>query len=206
MTETIATAAIRRAIDVTASAIGLVVLSPVMAAIAIRIKQDSPGPVIFKQTRVGRHGRPFTIYKFRTMYADQTGTAVTAEGDSRVTPVGRKLRAAKLDELPQLANVLIGDMSLVGPRPEVPRYAHQWPETHRRVILAVRPGITDPITYELRDEDAVLARTEDPEQYYEEVLLPRKSGAYASYVGGRTLRQDLTTVVRTLRVVTESGR
>ena len=206
MTDSLAAAALRRTIDVAASSIGLVVLSPVMAAIAIRIKQDSPGPVIFRQLRVGRHGRLFTLYKFRSMRVDQLGTSVTAKGDGRVTPVGQRLRATKLDELPQLANVLLGDMSLVGPRPEVPKFARQWPEADRRVILAVRPGITDPITYELRDEESLLAMAKDPEQYYQSVLLPKKARAYAAYIRNRTLRQDLNTIMKTLRLITETTR
>jgi lipopolysaccharide/colanic/teichoic acid biosynthesis glycosyltransferase len=206
MAETGTQSAIRRTIDIAASAAGLVVLSPVLAVIAIGIRRDSPGPVIFRQTRVGRYGRTFTLYKFRTMYVDNRGTAVTARGDSRITPIGKRLRATKLDELPQLANVLLGDMSLVGPRPEVPIFASRWPEDDRRVILTVRPGITDPVTYELRNEEGLLAAAPDPEIYYERVLLPKKAREYAEYVSNRTLLQDLGTVMKTLRVVAEPSR
>jgi lipopolysaccharide/colanic/teichoic acid biosynthesis glycosyltransferase len=198
MAETGTQSAIRRAIDIAASAAGLVVLSPVLVVIAIGIKRDSPGPVIFRQTRVGRYGRTFTLYKFRTMYVDGSGTAVTARGDHRITPTGRRLRDTKLDELPQLVNVLMGDMSLVGPRPEVPKFASQWPSEERRVILAVRPGITDPVTYELRNEEEILSGSVDPEHYYVHVLLPRKSSAYVAYLHSRSLGGDIAVILRTI--------
>lgn len=197
MTETVAAAALRRAIDVTASAIGLVVLSPVMAAIAVRIKQDSPGPVIFAQQRVGRHGRPFTIYKFRTMQVSAPGPSVTATGDPRVTRVGMRLRATKLDELPQLVNVLRGDMSLVGPRPEVPDYVDKWPHDSAQSILSVRPGITDPVTLSLRDEERILAGSTQPAIFYEEVLLPSKAKQYTEYVGTRSISSDIRILAQT---------
>jgi lipopolysaccharide/colanic/teichoic acid biosynthesis glycosyltransferase len=198
MTETATEAVVRRAVDIVASAGGLVALSPLMAAIAIGIRRDSPGPVIFRQTRVGRHGRPFTLYKFRTMYVDSAGTSVTARGDSRITPVGRRLRATKLDELPQLLNVLVGDMSLVGPRPEVPRFVALWKAEERQVILAVRPGITDPVTLDLRHEEEILGAHADPEHFYSQTLLPQKATAYVAYLKSRSLATDITTVSRTL--------
>ncbi len=190
----------RRTVDVVVSLLALVVLAPVMAVIAVFIKRDSDGPVVFAQTRVGRRGRDFTLLKFRTMTSAVSVTApqVTAGGDARVTQVGRRLRSTKLDELPQLVNVLRADMSFVGPRPEVPRYAAHWTSQQREVILSVRPGITDPVTIELRREEEILAEVADPETYYVDVLLPEKAQKYVEYVQTRTLASDFALLVRTL--------
>ncbi len=206
MTTARAEDALRRTVDITAAGAALVVLSPVLAVIAVAVKMDSPGPVIFRQQRVGRYGRPFTIYKFRTMRVDQRGPSVTSADDDRITRLGRRLRATKLDELPQLVNVVKGDMSLVGPRPEVPEFASRWPADYRHLILSVRPGITDPITCDLRDEESLLASADEPAQYYEKVLLPQKARAYADYVARRTLRLDAATVARTLVALTGTSR
>jgi len=196
-----AEAALRRATDITVASGALIALSPVLAAIAVAVKIDSPGPAIFRQQRIGRHGRPFTLYKFRTMHAGTTGPAVTSRGDTRVTRLGRRLRATKLDELPQLVNVARGDMSLVGPRPEVPEYVALWAEADRHIILSVRPGITDPETYRLRREESLLASQADPETYYVENLLPSKVASYARYVRHRTARDDLRVFARSVGVL-----
>lgn len=197
---------IKRLFDVLASLLGLAILSPVMMAIALAVRLDSPGPVIFRQVRVGREGRPFQILKFRTMVprTDGPGTAapITVGGDPRITRVGSFLRQAKLDELPQLLNVLRGDMSLVGPRPEVPEYVAHYPEDARKEILSVRPGITDSASIEFRDESAQLAESPDPERLYVEVILPRKIELYKRYVRNRTFAGDLQVILQTIgRVV-----
>ncbi|TXH31529.1 MAG: sugar transferase [Actinobacteria bacterium] len=190
---------VRRLCDLCGSIVGLILLAPVMALIAVFIKRDSDGPVIFAQERVGRHGRPFTLFKFRTMTnGPAAGPAVTAAGDARVTRVGATLRSTKLDELPQLVNVAKGEMALVGPRPEVRRYVDLWPEEQRRVILSIRPGITDPMTVNLRREEELLGAAPDPEAYYTGVLLPQKAAAYVRYVQSRTLRSDLGLLFTTL--------
>lgn len=193
----------KRLFDLAASAIGLVALAPVMAVIGVLVKRDSAGPAIFKQKRVGRGGRPFTLLKFRSMAASPVphGPLVTAATDTRITPVGARLRATKLDELPQLVNVLRGDMSIVGPRPEVARYVAMWSEDDRRIILSVRPGITDPATLQLRREEEILAAQPDPEGYYRDVLLPQKARLYREYVQTRSFSKDLSLILRTLASV-----
>lgn len=189
----------KRAFDLVASAIGLLLLSPVMALIAILVRRESGPPAIFKQKRVGRFGHPFTLYKFRTMRPSHASAPqVTSAGDDRVTALGRRLRSMKADELPQLWNVLRGDMSIVGPRPEVQRYVDQWPADERDIILSVRPGITDPITSTLRREEELLASQRDPESYYVTELLPAKTGAYTAYVRERSFTGDLGIIFRTL--------
>lgn len=197
-------AALKRAVDVVVSGVGLVVTGPVMGAVAVAVKADSPGPVFFRQTRVGLGGREFRIHKFRTMSVAAPGErrdAVTATGDARITRVGHVLRRSKLDELPQLLDVLAGDMSLVGPRPEVPRYVAMWDPTMRSEILSVRPGITDPASIAGIDEGAELAAAHDPEQHYVEVLLPRKQAMYVDYVRNASLVGDLRLLWATARAV-----
>lgn len=194
----------RRAIDTFLALTALVLLSPVLLVVAIAVRLSSPGPVIFRQVRVGKGGRPFEILKFRTMRSARGGAEgdyVTASGDPRVTPLGRRLRRLKLDELPQLVNVLRGEMALVGPRPEVPAYVALWPTGERETILSVRPGLTDPVSLALRDESDVLASASDPERFYREVLLPRKAAWYAEYVRDRTARDDLAVLLGTVRAV-----
>jgi lipopolysaccharide/colanic/teichoic acid biosynthesis glycosyltransferase len=170
----------------------------VLVAVAVRL--DSPGPVLFRQERVGRHGRPFRIHKFRTMQVDATGRGplLTASGDPRVTRVGAALRRHRLDELPQLIDVLKGDMSLVGPRPEVPRYVALYPPDLRERVLAVRPGITDPSSLDFLDEGELLARAADPEREYVDVILPRKLRRAADYADRATFATDLRVIGRTL--------
>ena len=182
---------------------GLLLLSPLFVVIAVWVKLDTPGPVFFRQTRVGRCGEPFSIYKFRTMVvdADRNGPKVTTQGDSRITNSGRFLRNCKLDEIPQLINVLKGEMSFVGPRPEVPEYLEYYPEKSKMTVLSVRPGITDPASLEYFDENELLAASDDPEKTYKNVVLPDKIRIYEEYVKNRSLLLDLELIVKTLRKI-----
>lgn len=184
-------------LEAVASAAGLVVALPLLLVAATAIRLTSPGPALFRQQRVGRFGRPFFLLKLRTMRAEN-GPQVTAAGDPRVTPVGRFLRRTKLDELPQLWNVLCGDMSLVGPRPEMARYVDlQDPRWSR--VLSVRPGLSDPASIRYRDEETLLARVPgDRDRYYREVLLPAKLEISQAYLSHRTWRSDVAIVARTL--------
>jgi lipopolysaccharide/colanic/teichoic acid biosynthesis glycosyltransferase len=184
--------------DFTIAAIGLIVAGPVIAVTALAIAASSGMPVFFRQKRVGRRGEMFELYKLRTMKSSMEGPQVTSRGDGRITSLGRFLRRTKLDELPSLWNVLRGDMALVGPRPEVPRYVRledpQW-----QVILQVRPGITDPVTLRLRNEEDLMARASgDPETYYLNELQPSKLNGYVSYLQQRTCRGDLSMLWRTV--------
>lgn len=194
---------IKRGLDLLFAGVGLLLLLPFMLVVAIAICLDSPGPVLFRQRRIGRNGRPFVIIKFRTMVnnADALGPRLTASADTRVTRLGGWLRRHKLDELPQLWNVLVGDMSLVGPRPEVPEYVALYPDEARRLILSVRPGITDPASVAFIDEASELGRHPDPERAYREVVLPQKIALYVDYVRNRTLLSDVRAVVDTLRAI-----
>jgi lipopolysaccharide/colanic/teichoic acid biosynthesis glycosyltransferase len=190
---------LKRIFDFAAAFLGLALLSPLLIIIAVAIKTDK-GPVLFKQNRVGRRGRVFNIYKFRSMVPDahKLGSLVTAEHDPRITRVGRFLRKTKLDELPQLFNVLKGDMSLVGPRPEVPYYVDQWSLEDQKTILAVKPGITDYATFLYNDEQAVLAQAEDPEEAYILEVMPHKLYLYRQYIFDQSLWLDLRILVSTL--------
>ncbi len=189
---------LKRLFDLIASALGLVILSPLLALIALLVCLTSPGPVFYRARRVGRGGREFTLYKFRSMVADadRRGPGITTAGDPRVTPLGRILRRTKLDELPQLWNVLRGDMSLVGPRPEDPRYVALYTPEQRRV-LDVRPGITSLASLEYRNEEAIL-RGPDWEQRYIHEVMPAKLAIDLRYVQGATLFSDILIILRTL--------
>lgn len=189
----------KRGFDLLASLGGLVLLSPALLAIALWIRWDSPGPSLYRQQRVGRGGALFTIYKFRTMHQWlEAGAELTVGHDPRVTRAGTLLRRYKLDELPQLINVVRGDMSLVGPRPEVPRYVACYPEPLRRIVLSVAPGITDWASILYKDENAVLARSADPERAYIDTVLPTKLDYYVRYVRERSFWIDLQIIARTL--------
>jgi len=190
----------KRLFDLLGASLVLLLLSPLMLTIAAAIKLDSRGPVFFRQQRVGRHGVPFGIHKFRTMVADapQRGPALTVGEDVRITRVGRWVRRTRLDELPQLIDVLAGRMSLVGPRPEVPRYVAHYPAALRERALSVRPGITDPSSLLYLDEAELLARAADPEREYIEVILPRKLQCAADYAAQANLRSDIGVLLRTL--------
>ena len=196
---------IKRADDIVVSGSLLLVLSPVIAVAAAAVAAERTGPVFFAQERIGLHGKPFRIHKFRSMRASSGGPEVTTAGDARVTRVGALLRKSKLDELPQLFDVLVGTMSLVGPRPEVARYVELWPEAERELILSVRPGITDPASIAFRNESELLAEASDPELYYREVLLPQKVAMYAEYVRTRSLLGDLRVLIATAWAVVARG-
>lgn len=191
----------KRIFDLLTATFGLLLLAPLLLALAAWIRLDSPGPVFFRQERLGRHGRPFRIHKFRTMQHAAPGLPLTVGDDRRITRAGRWLRRTRLDELPQLIDVLAGDMSLVGPRPEVPRYAAQVPAALRERWLAVRPGLTDPVSLDHLDEAAWLARAADPEREYVETILPRKVQAAVAYAERATLWTDLGVLARTLKAL-----
>ena len=191
---------LKRAFDLLASFAGLLVLSPLFLVLAVVIKVDSPGAVFFRQERVGRHGRTFRIHKFRTMVADaeHRGLQITVGADARVTRVGAVLRRYKLDELPQLIDVMLGNMSLVGPRPEVPHYVACYPDDIREIVLSVRPGITDWASLEYKDESRILGLADNPDQAYVEDVLPAKLRYYLDYVANRTFLGDLRIIFATL--------
>lgn len=193
----------KRLFDLILGLLGLVITAPVMAGAAILIKLEDGGPVFFHQERVGMQGRRFMIWKLRTMVVDaeRRGGQLTVGTDGRITRVGRWLRLAKLDELPQLINVVGGTMSLVGPRPEVPHYVELYSASQRKVLDLV-PGITDPASIEYRDEAAILAASKDPERTYVEVIMPEKIRLNLEYARSRSgLWSDVQVVLRTLAVL-----
>ncbi|MET0334218.1 MAG: sugar transferase [Rhizobacter sp.] len=191
----------KRLFDIVLSAAGLLLLSPLLLAIAVWVKLDSPGPVFFRQERIGRHGVPFRIHKFRTMLHGGQGAQITVGADRRITRAGAFLRRTKLDELPQLIDVLQGAMSLVGPRPEVPRYVAMYPVELRNKVLSVRPGITDVASLEYRNESECLAQAADPEHEYVHVVMPAKLALAARYVDQASLAFDLRLILRTFKLV-----
>lgn len=188
----------KRAVDLLAASFGLIVLSPVMLLIAILIKLDSPGPVLYRGVRAGRYGVPFRILKFRTMVTDaeSLGGPTTGTNDPRVTRIGRLLRRTKLDELPQLLNVLRGEMSLVGPRPEVLQYTNQYSQDEQ-IILSVRPGVTDLASIEFADLDDRVGAN-DPDAFFREHVLPRKNALRVKYIEEWTLWGDVRIILRTI--------
>lgn len=188
---------VKRTFDIVASLAGLVILSPVFLGLAVAILIDSGQPILFRQERVGRGGRPFRIHKFRTM-RPAAGPLVTAGGDPRVTRVGAFLRRTKLDELPQLWDILRGRMSFVGPRPEVPAMFAHYPPAARERIVSVRPGITDLATLEFRHEEELLANSDDPERTYIEEIVPQKVALYLEYMDRRGFGLDLAIIGRTI--------
>ena len=192
----------KRLFDIVASGFGLLLLSPLFLLVAIWIKLDSPGPVFYRQVRVGRYNRDFRIFKFRSMRvgADK-GSLVTIGGrDPRVTRSGYFIRKFKIDELPQLINVFIGDMSLVGPRPEVRHYVDYWTKEQLRV-LDVRPGITDPASIKFRNENELLEKAEDPEKYYIEVIMQEKLRLYLEYVENHSFWYDIKLIFQTFAAI-----
>lgn len=197
---------IKRTFDLVFATIGLVVLSPVMIGIALWVRRDSPGPALFRQERVGRYGRPFTLLKFRTMrcQADHTGPLLTAGDDDRITRAGHRLRRSKLDELPQLVNVVRGDMSLVGPRPEVTRYVALYPPAARERVLSVRPGITDYAAIAFRDESSLLGSAADAESTYVSTILPRKLELYERYIAEQSVVTDIRLILLTFATLVRS--
>jgi lipopolysaccharide/colanic/teichoic acid biosynthesis glycosyltransferase len=192
---------LKRLIDVVVAGFGLVLAAPLLVVACVAIRLETRGPAIFRQERIGRNGEPFQIMKLRTMTHNAAGLGVTAGADPRITRVGRWLRSSKLDELPQLLNVLRGEMSLVGPRPEVAKYVAMWPIGPRREILALRPGITDPASIVFRREAELLASADDAEAYYVDVIVPHKVELYVRYARTRSLVGDLKVIGDTIAAV-----
>lgn len=191
---------LKRCIDIVVSAFALLLLSPILIAIAFAVWLDSGVPILFRHRRVGRGFRQFDVLKFRTMRVQVGGPAITVAGDARITRVGKLLRATKLDELPQFWNVLIGEMSLVGPRPEVPEYVDMFHDRYQR-ILNVRPGITDIASIRFRNEEKLLAKGAEPLHEYVQNVLPLKLDLADEYVRTRSLRLDCLILFRTLLVI-----
>jgi lipopolysaccharide/colanic/teichoic acid biosynthesis glycosyltransferase len=193
---------LKRLFDLIAAAAGLVLLAPLLAVAAIMVRRSSPGPLLFHQERVGKNGQTFKVCKFRTMYVLRTPEQGSFEAGTtaRVTPIGRLLRKWKVDELPQLWNVLMGDMALVGPRPEVRKWVDSYP-AHWARVLTVRPGITDPASIIYRNEEEILAASPDPERTYREVVLPHKLDLYEHYVRTRSFWGDVGILFRTVGAV-----
>ncbi len=194
----------KRIFDVTASGLGLLLLSPLFLIMAIWIKADSPGPVFYRQTRVGRGNRDFRLFKFRSMKvgADKKGLITVGGRDPRVTRSGYYIRKYKLDELPQLINVFKGDMSLVGPRPEVRKYVDLYTPEQLHV-LDVRPGITDLASIRYRNENELLAQACDPEQYYREVVMQDKLRINSEYIADRSFFKDIKIIFLTFKAIVE---
>ena len=192
----------KRLFDIIASGLGLIILTPLFLILAIWIKMDSKGPVFYRQVRVGRYNKDFRIFKFRSMRvgADK-GSLVTIGGhDPRVARSGYLIRKFKLDELPQLINVFLGDMSLVGPRPEVRHYVDYW-TLEQMHVLDVRPGITDPASIKFRNENELMEKADDPEKYYIEVIMQEKIKLYLEYVNNNSFFYDLGLIFKTFKVI-----
>ena len=194
--------ALKRLMDIVLSGAALALLWPVLLLVALAIRVDDPGPVFYRQVRVGRGGKPFRIYKFRTMVvdADKKGLSITVGRDSRITRVGAFLRKTKLDELAQLINVFVGDMSFVGPRPEVPRYVELYTPYQRQVLL-VRPGITDYASIAYRNENDLLAGAEDPERMYIDVITPDKIELNMKYLREISPLADIRLIFATIAAI-----
>jgi lipopolysaccharide/colanic/teichoic acid biosynthesis glycosyltransferase len=191
---------LNRGFDIVVSGIALLLLWPLMLVLAIFVHLDSPGPVLFRQTRVGKAFRPFKLLKFRSMTNGNSGDEITCGKEARITRVGAVLRRVKLDELPQLWNVFCGDMSFVGPRPEVPSFVELF-RTDYEEILSVRPGITDPASIQYRSEADILGSAPDPITYYTEVILPDKIKISKEYVRSANLRKDVALIFGTIVVL-----
>jgi len=189
----------KRALDLVIASIGLVILSPLLLVVAVVIFIDDGSPVLFRQERIGRHGKPFHILKFRSMGVDaeRIGGQITVGNDPRITRIGQFLRRSKIDELPQLINVVRGEMSLVGPRPEVPKYVALYAPEERHV-LSITPGITDPASIKYRHESEILARSSDPEQMYIEVVMSEKIRLNLEYAKEATVWTDFQIILSTL--------
>lgn len=191
----------KRLFDFFAALVALLVLWPLILALGMIVKLDSPGPMFFRQKRVGRRGKIFRIHKLRTMRTDQSGTSMTARGDTRITRVGKFLRHYKLDELPQFMDVLKGDMSLVGPRPQPAPHVDHYPPDIREKVLSVRPGLTDLATLEFVDEERILAQADDVHEAYVRDILPIKLRYSVQYVETRTFWLDIQILWRTARIL-----
>lgn len=190
----------KRVFDFLFALVGLTILSPLMLVIALWIKLDSKGPIFFIQKRVGQFNKPIGVYKYRTMVvnAENKGLKITVGKDPRITQVGQILRKYKLDELPQLFNVVFGSMSFVGPRPEVDEYMRHYPEEIKKKVLSVRPGITDYASIEFKNENDLLASSDDPQQTYLNEILPIKQQYYLQYVDEQNLILDIKLIFRTI--------
>lgn len=195
-----ATMACKRAFDILCSFLGLTVLSPVLLVVSVLVAVTSPGDVFFRQERIGKDGKPFRIFKFRSMRKDNAGLKITTGNDSRITPVGRFLRKSKIDELPQLINVLVGDMSFVGPRPEVADYVNLYTPYQRQVLL-VRPGITGLASIRFRNENDLLTASDDPNRTYVEQIMPRKIDLDLEYIPHASVFYDIKLIFQTFAVV-----
>jgi len=193
----------KRAFDITAVCLGLIFVIPLMIIIAILVKITSSGPVFFRQRRVGLNEKIFSVYKFRTMVqnADKMGTSVTTRNDPRITRIGRFLRKTKSDELPQLINVLKGDMSLVGPRPDVPEIIQSYTPEMKK-IFKIRPGITSVATLHLRDEEAILTKVNNPDEFYEKIIIPLKVNLAMQHVDKNSFTFDLKILCKTMWILT----
>lgn len=199
--------AAKRVLDILAASLGLIWLMPLLIVLALAVALDSPGPVLFRQVRVGQRGKLFNLFKFRTMQiGGEKGPLITVQGDARTTRVGIFLRRSKLDELPQLFNVLRGEMSLVGPRPEVPSFVNLYSDRDRQIVLSARPGLTDFASLRFFDEGVVLAAQSDPERFYRERLMPQKLRLCRFYVRRRTLMLDLFILTETSCALIGRGR
>ncbi|MEZ8086780.1 sugar transferase [Vibrio sp. 1S139] len=193
---------LKRTFDLISSVVGLVVLSPLFIIVAIWIKLESSGPIFFRQERVGRNGEIFRIHKFRTMRSDSENEGrLTIGKDNRITTSGRFLRKSKIDELPQLIDVVFGDMSLVGPRPEVQEFIDEYPSDIKKIILSVRPGITDRASIEMVDENEILGKYNDPRKAYIEKILPIKQEFYVEYVHNQTFWGDVNLIIQTFKKI-----
>ncbi len=191
---------LKRGFDVVVSGVALVAFSPLMLVLAVLVRLDSPGPSLFRQTRIGRHFREFQLLKFRSMTNGNSGAEITCGAEPRITRIGAFLRKFKLDELPQLWNVLRGDMSLVGPRPEVPIFVERFRRDYEE-ILSVRPGITDPASIRYRSEAEILTNAPDPMKHYTSVVLPDKIKISRAYVRSSNFRQDVFLIFQTIAVI-----
>lgn len=179
------------------SFLGLLFIWPILFVVVILIKIKMPGPVLFKQKRIGKNGKLFTMYKFRTMIVNHSGSSVSVKGENRITPLGSKLRKYKLDELPELWNILIGDMSFVGPRPDVPGYADLL-DGEDQIILTVKPGITGPASLKYRNEEELLSMQEDPKFYNDNVLYPDKININKQYIKNWSFLTDVKIIFCTI--------
>jgi len=193
---------LKRIFDIVSASAGLMVLTPLFVGIAIWIKLDSKGPIFYRQVRVGQRGKEFRIHKFRTMTvnADQHGQ-LTVGADQRITRSGHFLRRYKIDELPQMIDVVLGDMSVVGPRPEVPEFMACYPDDIRQHVLSVRPGMTDRASIEMVDENEILSQYDNPRQAYIDVVLPYKQKFYVDYVNRANFLDDLRIIFSTIKKI-----
>ncbi len=188
---------LKRIFDVIASFFGLLILSPFLLVAGLLVKFSSEGPVLFTQERIGRNGIPFTIYKFRTMFIDHGGSSVSVRGEKRITPIGAILRRFKIDEFPELWNILIGDMSFVGPRPDMPEYIARL-QGEQREMLSLRPGLTSPASIKYAREEELLSMVPDPQKHFDEVIWPDKQRMNLEYIRRRTFIGDIVLILRTV--------